>query len=85
MVEDFLHERGGDDGCRHADARPEAEQVAEQVEDKGIGSRRTGTFYWTFARSWNAQHGARYEYFNGERAGSMTIAGVFAMLGVTFK
>ena len=60
-------------------------QGHQQVEDKGIGSRWTGTFYWTFARSWNAQLGARYEYFNGERAGSMTIAGVFAMLGVTFK
>jgi hypothetical protein len=55
------------------------------AEDTGIGSRWTGTMYYNFAEHWNAQLGGRYEYFNGERAGSMTIAGVFAMVGFTFK
>jgi len=55
------------------------------AEGKGTGSRWTGTFYYNFAENWNAQLGGRYEYFNGGSAGSMTIAGVFAMVGFTFK
>jgi hypothetical protein len=74
----------GDVGITHTTMKS-ARQGHNVVEDTGIGSRWTGTYYWSFAKNWNAQLGGRYEYFNGERAGSMTIAGVFAMLGVTFK
>ncbi|HUQ28866.1 MAG TPA: hypothetical protein VM051_09750 [Usitatibacter sp.] len=55
------------------------------AEGTGTGSRWTGTFYYNVTQNVNAQLGARYEYFNGGRAGSMTIAGIFAMVGFTFK
>jgi hypothetical protein len=55
------------------------------VEGTGTGSRWTGTFYYNVTQNVNAQLGARYEYFNGGNAGSMTIAGIFAMVGFTFK
>jgi hypothetical protein len=51
----------------------------------GTGSRVTGTMYYNFGEGWNAQLGGRYEYFNGGAGGHMTLAGVFAMLGYTFK
>jgi hypothetical protein len=55
------------------------------AEGNGTGSRWTGTFYYNVTDNVNAQLGGRYEYFNGGGAGTMTIAGVFAMLGFTFK
>lgn len=74
----------GDIGLTHSRQTTDR-QGDPHSEGTGTGSRWTGTFYYNVAEHWNAQLGARYEYFNGGRAGSMTIAGVFAMLGFTFK
>ncbi|OIR19455.1 hypothetical protein GALL_03360 [mine drainage metagenome] len=51
----------------------------------GLGSRFTGTMYYNIAQGWNIQAGGRYQYLNGGNAGSNYIAGVFAMIGYSYK
>jgi hypothetical protein len=74
----------GDVGITHSRQTTNYQGRPDQI-GTGTGSRWTGMMYYNFAEGWNGQLGGRYEYFNGGGAGTTTVAGVFVMLGYTFK
>jgi hypothetical protein len=51
----------------------------------GVGGRLTGTMYYNIAQGWNAQLGGRFVLLNGGNLGYHNIAGVFVMLGYSYK
>ena len=51
----------------------------------GVGGRLTGTLYYNIAQGWNAQMGGRFVLLNGGNLGYHNIAGVFVMLGYSYK